>query len=162
LQRLDQMPKAAGCHALHRLAVIQVPLHDQPAITVYVDVARRVVPFPRDEHEPAPADLGHAQMLPCAVTSVKQPDGEISCPHNAPAHLRRAHTFVNSTPDPTPAVRCSGLFGGPVAIGSDFKPLLQRSRRSRLAETSDGEPPIDVVGEAAEPRRLACREDGVQ
>src|SRR5437773_834170 len=34
-------------------------------------------------------------------------------PHNAPAHLRRAITLVNSTPHPMPAGRCSGLFGGP-------------------------------------------------
>ena len=52
---------------------LSIPLHDQPPIPVDMDVARAVVTYPGHEHVPTPADLGHSQTLPHAVTVHNDP-----------------------------------------------------------------------------------------
>lgn len=61
-----------GDLALHGLVVVEIPLHDQSAVPVDVDVTWAVVTDPGQEHVPAPADLGHGKMLPLVVTLCKR------------------------------------------------------------------------------------------
>jgi hypothetical protein len=45
--------------SLHRLPIVEIPLHDQLAVTVDVNMTRTVIADPSDKDVPAAADLWH-------------------------------------------------------------------------------------------------------
>ena len=47
------VPECAASPRASSLLVVQIPLHDQLAVAITVDMPRRVIAFPRDEDVPA-------------------------------------------------------------------------------------------------------------
>lgn len=50
--------------------MVEIPLHDQLAVSVNMDVVWTVVAYPREEDVATPTDLRHTYMLPWTVTLV--------------------------------------------------------------------------------------------
>jgi len=67
----DEPQDPGGGFTLHGHVVFEVPLHDEGAIAIDVDVVRAVIPLPRDEDEAASPNLADGMMLPYQVTLSK-------------------------------------------------------------------------------------------
>jgi len=52
---------------------VQIPLEDEPTVSVNVDMARAVVALPRQKDVVLSADLAHPDMLPLVVTDATSP-----------------------------------------------------------------------------------------
>jgi hypothetical protein len=56
---LDEFTYSAWSRTLHRLSRIQIPSHDQRLPAKYMDVARRMISDPPDEHISAATNPRH-------------------------------------------------------------------------------------------------------
>jgi hypothetical protein len=64
LELFDQPENPSAGLALHREPVVEIPLHDEAAISVDVHMTRSVIPLPGEKHEPGTPDLRHDVTIP--------------------------------------------------------------------------------------------------